>query len=343
MTFHDCTIQRSSIQPNFLEKPIAIVMRGYSFFSALFLFLALLVAAKSSATVLLTSVSQDSLFVGDRIHFGVTMLVPKGCQVAPPATDNGFGQFVVKEWTSDKSEKKNADSLSFNYVLATYSAERCTIPSLSFLQTTGNKTDTLRTETVPMRVVLVPPSTAQDTAVIRDIKGLERVGTPSRAWLWLLLAAAAVGTAIFFIRKLKKERRLPAVAIPLKPPYEEAMELLRLLEAKQYLTSGMIREYVFELSDIIKRYVERRFLVTAAEFTTEEMLDWIRVSPLEPAQRKSLDWFFSTADPVKFAKWTPDSDTSERFGEDMRTFVEQTKPTDTQSGKKQPEAVHAPQ
>ena len=37
------------------------------------------------------------------------------------------------------------------------------------------------------------------------------------------------------------------------------MEALSLLDGKTYLAKGMIREYVFELSDIFKRYIERRF------------------------------------------------------------------------------------
>jgi len=297
----------------------------------------------AQTTVLFSGVSQDSLSVGDRIHFNVTIMASKGNQVVPPPTDNGFGQFVVKEWTSDKAEKRNADSLSFNYILTTYSTERCTIPSLPFLQTASGKTDTLHSEAIPMNVVLVPPPSARDTAAIRDIKGLEKVGTPSLLWLWLLLSAGALAAFAAVLRRFIKKKTSPTQApAPPKPPYEEAIEALRLLDAKQYLVKGMIREYVFELSDIIKRYIERRFGTNAAEFTTEEMLDWIRVSPLDPAMRRALEWFFFTADPVKFAKWTPDSDTVSRFGTDMRSFVEQTRPVETTAAK-QPEVGNAPQ
>ena len=110
------------------------------------------------------------------------------------------------------------------------------------------------------------------------------------------------------------------------PPYEEAIEALALLEAKQYLVKRLVREYVFELSDIFKRYLERRFEVNAAEFTTEEMLDWIKASKLAPEDRKVCEWFFYTTDPVKFAKWLPDNDTLYRFGADVRQVIERTKP-----------------
>jgi hypothetical protein len=317
-------------------------IRGHGLFPALSLFFILTTfSPDAGATVMLSSVSQDSLFVGDRIRLGVTMLVPKGSQVVPPATDNGFGAFVVKEWVSDKSEKKSADSLSFNYILTTYSAEPCTIPSLSFVQTSGTKTDTLHTDVFPMRVALVPPPSAQDTAVIRDIKGLETVGKPSLLWLWLALGLVAMALAVLVLRRFRKKQVSAAPIVPPKPPYEEAMEALRALEEKQYISKGMIREYVFGLSDIVKRYIERRFSVNAAEFTTGEMLDWIQISPLEPSQRKACEWFFSTADPVKFAKWTPDTDTVRRFGADMRSFIEQTRPRTALAGKVQPEAGHA--
>ena len=108
---------------------------------------------------------------------------------------------------------------------------------------------------------------------------------------------------------------------PPKPPYEEAMEALAALEAKQYLLKGLVREYVFELSDILKRYIERRFSINAAEFTT-----WLGVSPLAKEQRAAMEWFFRAADPVKFAKMLPDQDTLDRFGAEARVFLETTKP-----------------
>jgi len=104
------------------------------------------------------------------------------------------------------------------------------------------------------------------------------------------------------------------------------MEALRLLDEKQYLAKGMLREHVFGLSDILKRYIERRFEVHAAEYTTEEMLGWIMTSPLELPEKKNAEWFFIETDPVKFAKMHPDNDTLHRFGHEVRQFLEQTRP-----------------
>lgn len=279
----------------------------------------------SRATVLSTAINQDSLFVGDRVHFCVSMLVPKTASIIPPSTDAGFGKFVVKEWNSDKVEKGTVDSLSFNYVITLYTTEQCTLPALPYVQIQGDKKDTLYSQKIPLRLVLVN-NTDSTNPSIKGLKPQQTVGSPSLAWVWLLLCICIAGAGIYALRRHFKSKKKTQKEAPPKPPYEEALSALALLDEKQYISKGMIREYVFELSDIFKRYIERRFGINAAEFTTEEMLDWTKRSALEPPERKIAEWFFSTADPVKFAKWLPDGDTLFRFGKDVRQFIEQTRP-----------------
>jgi hypothetical protein len=162
--------------------------------------------------------------------------------------------------------------------------------------------------------------------MIKGLKPQQSAGSPSLAWIWIIAGVCAVAGAIYFSRRYFHKRKIAATIIPLKPPYEEAMEALKVLDEKQYLVKGMIREHVYGLSDILKRYLERRFDVNAAEFTTEEMLGWITGSPLEPADKKSGEWFFSMTDPVKFAKWVPENETLHRFGAEVRQIIERTRP-----------------
>jgi hypothetical protein len=151
-----------------------------------------------------------------------------------------------------------------------------------------------------------------------------------------MLAATA---AIVIIRHYSRTLRRPPPPSPPKPPYEEAIEALAALDAKQYLLKGLVREYVFELSDILKRYIERRFTINAAEFTTEEILAWLGISPLEKGRRNAMEWFFRATDPVKFAKQTPDQDTIVRFGTEARAFFEATKPPPENDKKTDDQAI----
>jgi hypothetical protein len=285
------------------------------------------------ATVFTATISQDSISVGDRILFDATLLVPKGATVVPPDIGAAFGKFVVKEWNSDKIEKKNADSLNFRYVISFYEIEQCTIPPVPFIQILSGKTDTLLSKPMPIRLVFVRDTDSAATS-IKDLKPQQRAGSPSFSWLWIVLGICFVAALVYFSRRFwKKRKEKTTQSVPLKPPYDEAIESLRLLDEKQYLAHGMIREHVFALSDIFKRYIERRFEVNAAEFTTEEMLEWIMTSSLDPDGKKIAEWFFSATDPVKFAKMHPDNDTLHRFGHEVRQFLEQTRP------KPQPQAA----
>ncbi len=318
-----------------MHKPFC--MRFAPNLTALFVALSAF-ASLCFGSMIFYSASQDSLYIGDRVHLGVALVVLPGSQVVPPSTENGFGKLAVKEWTSDKTEKKSADSLTFNYAITTYVAEPCTLPALDFVVTKDKATETLRTQPIPLRVLLV---TSPDTGLIKDIKPQQSVGKPSLRWLWIILGIGVIIAAFIAGRRLLRKKEAAPAPVPVKPPYEEAVDALAQLDAKQYLARGMIREYVFELSEIVKRYIGRRFDVQAAEFTTQEILEWVKRSPLESAERKSVDWFFSTADPVKFAKWLPDNDTLSRFGADMRSFVEKTKPVAAPAASSKPEAPNA--
>ena len=282
----------------------------------------------SQATVFVAGVSQDSISVGDRILFNAAMLIPKGAAVVAPPTENGFGKFVIKEWNSNKVEKSNVDSLSFNYIITLYTPEQCTLPPVPFVQVIGEKRDTFFSKAMTIRTVFVKSTDTSNASnpTIAGLKPQQSAGSPSLLWLWIVLAVCGLVALVLFLKRfIKKKHKAQAAPVP-KPPYEEAMEALALLESKQYLVKGMVREYVFALSDIFKRYLERRFEVHAAEFTTEEMLDWIRASALMPEDRTICEWFFFTADPVKFAKWLPENETLYRFGGEVRKVIERTKP-----------------
>lgn len=277
----------------------------------------------AESSIIFSTINQRQLSVGDRILFSVSTIVPKGATVLPPDPAAGFGTVIVKEWNSKKHELAQADSIVFDYVVTTYKAENCTIPSLPYTVEIGAKIDTLKTEAAPLTVI---PLCTADTVDIMDLKPQQIAGKRPLLWLWLLLCALALAAGIVAARHVIIARKKPPPPPAPKPPYDEAFEALNALEAKQYLMKGMVREYVFELSDILKRYIERSFGTNAAEFTTEEILAWLGISPLDKSLRASMEWFFRAADPVKFAKYLPDQKTIDRFIVEARNFLEATKP-----------------
>lgn len=284
----------------------------------------------TQSTELKTSLSHQQITVGEKLNFTITATLPKGAKLTPPPPENSFGKLTVKGWDLQKTELQNYDSVSVQYILTTYVPENCTIPPLKFIieESTGN--DTLYTENIPIGILSV--INTQDSSIeIKDLRSQQNTGKAPLWWLWLILSALAIGALVLGASLVNKRLRKPEKSPPPKPPYEEAVEALGILHGKRYRQQGLIREYVFELSEIFKRYIGRRFQVNAEEFTAEELIAWLGVSGLETKIRHPVEWFFRTTDLVKFAKFTPDDSTVERFGKEVMNFLEITKPQPSQT------------
>lgn len=148
-----------------------------------------------------------------------------------------------------------------------------------------------------------------------------------RTYLYIFLAALALIIIIILVFKfLKKRKKTEQIITPLRPAHETAFEALRNLLNKNYLKTVKVREYYFELSDIVRHYVEDRFQLRAPEMTTEEFLSTLKDSSvLNAGQKTLLKDFLSHCDMVKFAKYLPDEKESEASYESAKRFIEETK------------------
>jgi transglutaminase-like putative cysteine protease len=169
-----------------------------------------------------------------------------------------------------------------------------------------------------------------ETADIRDIKG--PVGLYNLTYLYVVLAIIAVIILIVLIvRFLKKRRRPQETFTPPRPAHEIAYEALKELMNRDYLRTGKVREYYFELSDIVRHYIEDRFQMKAPEMTTEEFLATLKYSGvLNNEQKGDVRDFLSHCDMVKFAKYLPDQREIELSYESAKKLVDGTKETAVQ-------------
>ena len=169
---------------------------------------------------------------------------------------------------------------------------------------------------------VAPRLSASDTNVLRDIKPPLEI--PSGwAWLWWILGALAVLTALYVVWKLWQKRRAQAAVIPPVPAHIRARQ--RLQEALALL--GQPREFCILVSDTIRWYLEDRFDFHAPERTTEEFLYELQGTELLMRdQKESLGEFLKRCDLVKFAKYEPrEPELRDLHGAALR-LVEETEP-----------------
>jgi Domain of unknown function (DUF4381) len=164
-------------------------------------------------------------------------------------------------------------------------------------------------------------STADLAEDIRDIHG--PISIPYQ-WLWLayLAGVLAVIAALYAgwraYRRHAKERA--------KLPHELALE--RLEAARVLMTENQVREYAFEVSEIVRVYIEKRFGERAARRTTEEFLsDLLKQTGTPLAEYcDSLEDFLHHCDLPKFARWQLSVREMEAMQESARSFIVHTKP-----------------
>ena len=177
------------------------------------------IAFSASSSVLYTTVSSRELTVGDKILFKVSAIIPKGTTLTPPAHENSFGNIIIKDWNMHRTEREKSDSVTFEYVITTYTPESCTLPSLPFIHEQENRIDTLFSTSIPLKVISVL-NTNDSILELKDIKPQQSAGKAPLWWIWLLSGAVAIAAGVYLtkllLKRLRKEQTAPRPNRPMK-------------------------------------------------------------------------------------------------------------------------------
>ncbi len=160
---------------------------------------------------------------------------------------------------------------------------------------------------------------------IHDIKPLLAVGI-DWSWLpWLLAVLIAAVVILLVWRWWRRRRRLPETiaAEPLPSPEVEALAALDALAADG---SADGKRFYFDLTAVLKRYLERRYEIPAAEMTVEELLPQVARLPLAGELAEPLKALCRLAEPIKFADAAADPGKMPADLAFVRQLVQRTTP-----------------
>jgi hypothetical protein len=159
---------------------------------------------------------------------------------------------------------------------------------------------------------------------LRDIKGPLALSYRFNFLLPGIIVFLVIVIVVAYI--LWKRRKLAPVVISPRPAHVIALEQLTELKARDLVGQGKIKEYYSEISDIIRHYLENRFVLRAPEMTTEEFLFYVRdYGQLVEGHKTLLKEFLSACDMVKFAKYSPTVVEMNAIYGSAENFVYQTK------------------
>jgi hypothetical protein len=295
-------------------------------------------SAQYSARAYLDSAS---VIIGKEVNLTLQLKKPERKKIQWPVIPQYLGQVeVLSRGTVDTvSSEGGIQTLQQVIKLTAFDSGFFVIPPISFFSGKPNDTTTLAS-TAPVSLS-VHIMTVDTTAGFKDIKGIRAVPFDWKVYIWYIVTGIAVILLILIGRyiydRIKKKEKMPALFNKESgiPPHEKALNALRDLDNGRHWQNGEVKFYHSRLSDIIRLYIEERWMMPAMEQTTDEILESAFVYQQDNEVKQKLTNVLRIADLAKFAKFQPLPDENEQSMQEAVEFITLTIPVPVEEKKAQ--------
>lgn len=283
-------------------------------------------AAAAAAPTVEADPDRDKVTLGDVIRLVVKAEYPEGWKAELAARSSDLAPFEVLG-TKVLAEGRAGDNLRRGFLirLTIFELGEFQIPPVPVeLTDPSGRRSLLYTQPVPLRCLEVSPHPEKDDR-IRPIKGPVALGFEAVRTV-CLGSAAAVLTMLLAVKVWwrRRSRRRPDPE-ELKPPHERARLEYGRLQARGLLAQSMAREHFGEWTDILRRYLLRRFALDTFDQTTSQTLALLRARSLAEEPLTQIRELLQEADLAKFARYVPSAETAARLETLFFGFLEATR------------------
>jgi hypothetical protein len=260
------------------------------------------------------SVNKKSVAAGDRITLTIEYRLPQESKVALEPTLKALSNFTLLD------KKISENKIVFELLVDKFQNFAIGPLPLHFKDKNGEE-NIIQSEAIELQVKSLLGTNPKEAALkpIRDIMPIKPLWQKILPWALLSLGIIAVISGIYLW--IKKSQRSKTVLSPGLTSYEIALKELKKLKSKKLFEKGLVKEYYFELSGIIRKYMEAIRDFPAFELTTEEIQKRIEAE----ADKKILK-LLKHADLVKFGDHLPSLEKKELDYQDATDYLESTKP-----------------
>ena len=258
-----------------------------------------------------------SILIGE--HVSMTLQVE-----ASPDADIVFPEFsdkvnnnieIINYGTVEEAYSDDRETKIFkkDYTITAYQDGHFPIEPIEFKSVIDGDTLTFMSEAELLSVETVE---IDREAGPKDVKPIIQIPWTFAEMLPYILLVLLVVTIVLFIIYYLKQRKKEPVASSIweqtdVPAYAAALSKLEALRKSNYLKEEKFKLFFSELTDIIRRYLEKRFEVDALEMTSNEILSATN-DLLEKEDHNKLEYILVLSDLVKFARHKPLVDESEQ-------------------------------
>jgi hypothetical protein len=277
------------------------------------------------------SVDTPSITIGDQVHFDINIEQPSNAVVKFPELTGKLGDTIeiLEKPKIDTTHQDNLLKIHYQYLITCFDSGEYKIPALNVPYSIGAKVDTLHTNEVTFKVTNVPVDT---TSQVKDIKApLKAPVTFAEIWPYLAIGAGIlfIIAGIWYLVYKRRNKDVKALAKKQEPAHIIALRELDLLRSQKLWQSEQTKKYYIQLTDIVRMYINGRFLIPAMEMTSDEIAkEFKHIHSIDQETKELLNKLFKLADLVKFAKASPLPDENEISMLNAYQFVNNTKLTE---------------
>lgn len=277
------------------------------------------------------TLDRHDIKIGEQVKLQFSVRQPKNVKVSfPQITDSLIAkvQLVGKnkpDTTVDQYDKTRV-VVHQDYIITSFDEGTYTLPSYAF----ASGTDTSKTNELILQVHTVKVDT---TKAFYDIK--QPLAVSYTLWDWLrdhwvavLITLAIILLIIGVIWYIKTRPKKEVVVEEVKPDvpiHVIAIDKLNELRGKKLWQQGEFKIYYSEISDIIREYLEKRYVIKTYEKTTDEIFASLRHLEITEENRGLLRQLLVLSDLVKFAKEKPLPAENEQSLDNAIAFVSNTR------------------
>lgn len=270
-----------------------------------------------------TRLKKPFLAIGEETKFVISVSAGKSVDVGISDFSDRLKGLVLEDSGQSKNIFFGRKFYTFWFILKSFQPGEYVISGIDILYKHPGEKE-WRHILAPGKTIHVKSLLGHETdADIRDIKGPLAYTNPFKIIIFVSVVLFLLGLIAFYF--LRQEKKFP-LHMMRELAHIVALRKIKELKVKDLIGRGLIKEFYFYLSLIVRQYLEDRFNLRAPEMTTEEFLSRLKESPLLSNEHKIvLKEFLFHCDLVKFAKYAPSMTEIDSIVEAAINLIEQTK------------------
>jgi hypothetical protein len=275
-------------------------------------------------------IERDTILIGDQLNYIQEVTQDRNIRVwFPEYADTLTDRIEILERSKRDTVYLDNDLLAIrqSYLITSFDSGTYEIPEQPFRVESAAFNKVVFSNPLALEVRSMEIDT---TRAIYDIK--MPYTAPIRfsdIWPYVLIALLAGIVVLLVWKWLRDRRRKKRGFIPprsAEPAHIYALRELDRLKEDKLWQNNQVKAYYTRLTEILRIYIEQRYIIRALEETTEEILhDLRKVGFNDNRLYNKLEDLLKMADLVKFARWKPVPEENETALLAAYIFVNETK------------------